>query len=328
MSATAKSAVESLCERERTTLRLWGAHVFSDGEPISFHGDSTRYGAHFGLALNAALRGLHADPHARFMSFDLDARTRANRHAGRLIKRPRVDARDYAAALAAGLSRLPRVDATLLHIAYISANAANGFCPYGHSIRLGDIVSSGPEFLSASSAIAMALDSLSGRRAARGTGADVLLIADIRARTARPIFYPALSNDIWSREWLFAPDTRFRVIGFAATNVESTSANNVVAVVLEELDPVADLAAGDEPPTADVKNMFTGKELKPLLCLDSLNAVLADPGFGDDPLHARQLAALLANERVETSAAVARRSASPRVRFVEADDECHDASLR
>jgi hypothetical protein len=114
-----------------------------------------------------------------------------------------------AALLNSGLKRLPRPpgESRLLRIAEVPPNYQTHFAP-------GDLVTNSPAFMSASSDNEFSLSRLDEDRNARAAGkpgAPAFAVFDIRSRSATPVIGGVTTLADPEREWIFRPNTVFRV---------------------------------------------------------------------------------------------------------------------
>jgi hypothetical protein len=105
-----------------------------------------------------------------------------------------------------GLTALPASpkEVKLLRVADVPADYASRFKP-------GDLVTNSPAFMSASSDKQFATYAMWDQAAVAGTEQPAIAVYDIRATSPRPFIYGMTTKASAEREWLFRPNSLFRV---------------------------------------------------------------------------------------------------------------------
>lgn len=128
---------------------------------------------------------------------------------------------------------------------------ASDTIPWKGEIKPGDVVTNSPTFMSVSSSDKYAKEALSWETS---TGKDVEAIVVYKidnATRAKPLLADAASTVRYEEEYLYLPDSYFKVKGISHAKEENGLLR--IAVTLEEI---------EKPATVIAKNIFTGKEVK------------------------------------------------------------------
>lgn len=147
----------------------------------------------------------------------------------------------------------PMFPVRLLRVADVPAGYANRFNP-------GDIVTNAPAFMSASSSNFYAQSSVTEGAAAHGAVADtaesVLAFFLIKSRSAKPMMPDVTTRVIDEREWLFLPDSVFKIESITYARTAQLEEKARVIIVLDEL--AREQVVGRDARFAMVKNLHSG----------------------------------------------------------------------
>ncbi|SIO55385.1 hypothetical protein [Paraburkholderia phenazinium] len=156
-----------------------------------------------------------------------------------------TDTASRAHALQAALTHLPRPDqdSRLLRVAEVPADYASKFAP-------GDYVTNSPAFMSASSESEYTNATLADSEYAAAPGGAFALY-DIQSKSATPFVYRVTTLASGEHEWIFRPNTVFRIDEIAAATPQDGAVTPRIGLRLTEV-PV------DTPIFA--KNIYTGEQ--------------------------------------------------------------------
>ncbi|MFC0576744.1 hypothetical protein [Paraburkholderia solisilvae] len=145
-----------------------------------------------------------------------------------------------------GLPAPPKQQAHLLRVADVPADYATRFKP-------GDLITNSPAFMSASSGNEYATYALWDQAAIAGTDHPALAFYDIEARSAKPFLDGIATDASAEREWLFRPNTVFKVKEIGVLPASGPDEKPRVGMRLVEVPVTAALEA---------KNIYTGQTVK------------------------------------------------------------------